>query len=79
MIDRIIDGQVYYDNGRIWESDFAARIFKGGTRKIADLPKVCCDPYHNPPTHMFYEDGVWEHTCPSCGKTKTFTVRNPSM
>lgn len=47
------------------------------TRKIGDAPKVCTDPSHDPPSHMLYEDGVWEHVCPSCGATKVFTVMRP--
>ena len=49
------------------------------TRKISDLPKqeTCRDSEHDPPKHMVYSDGVYEHTCPSCGRVKQFTVRNP--
>ena len=36
-------------------------------------------PEHNPPSHMVYTDGVYEHTCPSCGHVQTFTVLNPSL
>jgi hypothetical protein len=48
------------------------------TRKIRDLdPKeTCTDPEHDPPMYMVFSPGVWEHTCPSCGKTVTFTIRN---
>jgi hypothetical protein len=46
------------------------------TRKIADLPKRfhCNDRDHNPPIMRVYSPGVYEHTCPSCGKTITFTI-----
>jgi hypothetical protein len=52
------------------------------TRKIADLPldSVCLDSEHSPPTHMFYEPGVYEHVCPSCGRKLVFTVpRGPHL
>lgn len=50
---------------------------QGGTRKIADLEPICSHPAHNPPSHMVYEDGLWENVCPGCGATKIFRVANP--
>lgn len=47
------------------------------TRKIADLPKYCRHPNHNPPSHQVFEDGIWEHICPGCGDVTTFTVSRP--
>lgn len=51
-----------------------------GIRKIADLPahETCRDSEHNPPTHIYLSNGVYEHTCPSCKHTMQFTVRHPS-
>lgn len=51
------------------------------TRKIADLPtkKVCRHPDHMPPSGMYFPPGVYEHTCPGCGKTIRFTVPVVSM
>ena len=51
------------------------------TRKIKDLPKRdrCPSPEHNPPTNYVYEDGVWEHICPRCGKKTKFTVEKPTL
>ena len=48
------------------------------TKKIADLPpeETCTHSEHNPPTHMVYEDGVYEHTCPACGHKQEFIVRS---
>lgn len=43
-------------------------------KKIADLPKTCMSPEHNPPGHIVLSPGIWEHTCPGCGDTTTFTV-----
>ena len=43
-------------------------------RKIKDFPKVCKHPEHNPPTMIVLEVGVYEYTCPSCGKVTIFTV-----
>ncbi len=47
-----------------------------GTRKIAELPRSmrCRHPEHNPPTHMVFSPGVYEHTCPQCCATIRFTV-----
>ncbi len=47
------------------------------TRKIRDLPKseTCRHPEHNPLGMMVFEPGVYEHTCPSCGKKVQFVVR----
>lgn len=51
---------------------------KGGTRKIADLPEPECNhPEHNPATMIVLPDGVYEHTCPACGKVQGFTVESP--
>ena len=46
-------------------------------KKIADLPAqdVCRHSEHNPPTMIVLPPGVYEHTCPGCGKIVTFTVR----
>lgn len=34
----------------------------------------CNDPEHKPPSHMVYEPGEYEWTCPSCGKVTKFIV-----
>ncbi len=47
------------------------------TRKIADIapPSADCrDREHRPPTMQVFEPGVYEHTCPACGKKSVFTV-----
>ena len=51
------------------------------TRKIADLKRkdTCRDPEHEPPKMMVFEEGIWEHICPSCGKRQTFRVENPTL
>jgi Zn ribbon nucleic-acid-binding protein len=49
------------------------------TRKIADLPSVCRHPEHNPPSMMVYENGIYEHECPSCGHKQHFTVNKPTL
>lgn len=54
------------------------RAFEGGgTRKIAELPRVCTSAQHDPPSMMVYEPGVWEHVCPDCGARQVFTVTRP--
>jgi hypothetical protein len=55
----------------------AAGVRPTGTRKIADLPKTCNHPGHNPPMHQFFQDGVYAHICPGCGAIQHFTVVNP--
>lgn len=52
---------------------------KGGLRKISELAIGCSDPEHNPPSHYYYESGVYEYTCPHCGAKRIFTVRNLTM
>lgn len=46
-----------------------------GTKMIGDVPRPCAHPSHNPPGHMVYEPGVYEHTCPGCGKKTVFAVQ----
>jgi len=43
-------------------------------KKIADLKQPCLHPEHDPPSHMVLEPGIYEHTCPNCGRKMTFTV-----
>lgn len=55
---------------------------KGGTRKIADLPKIhiCNSPEHGPAMHIVYKPGIYEHICPECRNRMRFTVQdNGSM
>lgn len=51
-------------------------------RKIEDredwIPKICSSPDHNPPQHMVFPSGVYEHECPLCGRITVFTVIKPS-
>lgn len=47
------------------------------TRKIGEVDNEkmrCRDPEHNPPTHIVYEPGIWEHECPRCGRKVRFVV-----
>ena len=54
---------------------------KGGTRKIKEPPGMipCNHPQHNPPSHMVFEPGLYEHTCPACGATMQFRVDRITM
>lgn len=53
---------------------------KGATRKIADLPEPPCrHPQHDPATMIVLPDGIYEHTCPACGKTQKFTIDSPKL
>lgn len=45
-----------------------------GLKKIADIPTPCLHPEHNPPSMIVLSPGVYEHTCPGCGHSVTFTV-----
>lgn len=47
---------------------------KHRTVKFEDIPEPCMNPGHKPPSHRVFEPGVYEHTCPGCGKVTTFTV-----
>lgn len=50
------------------------------TRKLSDLPRqYCTDREHEPPAHMVYENGLYEHECPSCGNKIRFTVNKPTF
>jgi len=43
-------------------------------KKIKDAPIPCSNPEHEPPHHMVYEPGTYEHVCPGCGKKTVFEV-----
>lgn len=49
-------------------------------RKIKDFgpQEICNHPGHNPPTMIVLSPGVYEHTCPACGKKQTFVVNRLS-
>jgi hypothetical protein len=54
------------------------------TRKILDHPfkmllKPCNHPEHDPPKHMVFENGLWEHECPACHTKQFFTVNKPTF
>lgn len=36
--------------------------------------KLCRHPEHNPPNMIVLTPGLYEHTCPGCGKSFIFTV-----
>jgi hypothetical protein len=65
----------------VWLCIHRSRWHNGAmpTRKIADLPKPCRHPDHDPPKHMVFDDGVYEHTCAGCGQTQRFEVSRPMM
>ena len=46
--------------------------------KIGEVRRPCNDPDHNPPSMIVLPDGVYRHTCPSCGSVVVFTVASPS-
>lgn len=48
-------------------------------KKIAELPRLCLSPEHDPPTMIVLPAGVYEHTCPSCGQKTTFVVSPPLL
>lgn len=55
---------------------------KGGFRKIVDskdTKQTCLHPSHNPPMFMVLEEGIWEYTCPNCGKTQIINVYKPTF
>jgi hypothetical protein len=48
------------------------------TIKIADIPRPCTSSDHNPPSHMVFSPGIYEHTCSACGHKTRFTVHGAS-
>ncbi len=44
------------------------------TRKLSGPEEPCLHPEHDPPKGQVFSPGVWEHTCPACGKKKVFVV-----
>lgn len=63
-----------YNWGETKNPQLVPYLQRGGTRKIADAPIPCHSSEHNPPSHMVFPPGTYEHTCPSCGKRTVFTV-----
>lgn len=49
------------------------------TKKIGDLPAPCRHADHEPSRHVVLEDGIYEHTCTSCGEISRFEVNRPKM
>ncbi len=53
------------------------------TRKIDGswIPYVelCKHPEHNPPMHIVYRNGSYEHECPGCKAKTCFTVSHPTL
>lgn len=53
------------------------------TRKIPETEtKIsetvpCYNAEHDPPMFMVYENGLYEHTCPGCGRVIFFRVNRP--
>lgn len=47
------------------------------TKKIGNVSPfhTCLHPEHGPPSMRVFDPGVYEHTCPACGKKTVFTVR----
>jgi hypothetical protein len=39
--------------------------------------KTCFHPEHDPPTMILLEPGLYEHTCPGCGRVTTFRIVRP--
>lgn len=56
------------------EREAMAQLAKSGLRKIKDVEKPCLHHAHNPPMHINLPAGIYEYTCPSCGKVTTFTT-----
>lgn len=48
-------------------------------KKVGEVLPPCLNPEHNPPAHIVLEPGVYEHTCPGCGHTVSFTVPHTIM
>lgn len=71
--------KLYYFERRNFKFIDPEKKKKGGIRKIADLPEpeICRHPEHKPPMYIVLKPGMYEYTCPGCGKTVNFTVPHP--
>lgn len=52
------------------------------TKKIRDFDhhEVCRHPDHEPHKMMVFKPGIYEHTCPGCGRRVIFTIgAEPSL
>lgn len=50
------------------------------TRKLSDTPRQYCrDPEHEVPSHMVFDNGLYEHECPGCGNKIRFQVNKPVL
>jgi hypothetical protein len=48
---------------------FVEDVKPGGFKKVEDYAtKSCLHPSHNPPGYIVLKPGLYEYTCPSCGK-----------
>ena len=45
-----------------------------GLRKIKDAERPCLHPKHNSPAFIVLDPGIYEYTCPGCGKTEQFRI-----
>jgi hypothetical protein len=52
---------------------------KSQLRKITEIIKPCNHPEHYPPKYLVLRDGVYEYTCPACGKSSFFRVERPNL
>lgn len=61
-------------SGGTWDNGSRQYGNAAGIRRIGDVPVPCSHPEHYPPSNMVFEPGIYEHTCPACGKRTEFTV-----
>jgi hypothetical protein len=48
--------------------------FKKISERNSWTNKQCRHPEHNPPGHICLDPGIYEWTCPSCGRTQIVRV-----
>jgi len=50
-------------------------------KKLSELPdhETCRHPEHDPPMHIVLRPGIYEYTCPACGRSITFRVQPASL
>jgi len=46
-----------------------------GFKKIADVPKPCLHPEHDPPGYIVLPPGTYEYECPACGRKIVITIQ----
>lgn len=69
-------GRKLYEPEKWWAG---VRSKPSGLVRLGDIYGQCRHPEHNPPCHIYLNDGNYQYTCPSCGHIQTFTVQGATL